>query len=104
MPLLAFLRPVPVKVRLILATIIAVALWYWRATDAADHRGKLETSQQIEKERGMLKSALILSCVALIAAMTAVCAPSIATTDGCTIFRPIYGSRSDTQKTRDQVG
>jgi len=51
----------------------------------------------------MLKSALTLSCVALIAAMMAACAPSIVTTDGCTIFRPIYGSKNDTPKTRDQV-
>lgn len=34
---------------------------------------------------------------------TAACAPSIATTDGCTIFRPIHGSKNDTQKTRNQV-
>jgi len=49
MPLLALLRLVPAKVWLILAAIVAVALWYWRATDAAYDRGKTETIQQIEK-------------------------------------------------------
>jgi len=49
MPILALLRLVPAKVWLILAAIVVVALWYWRATDAAYDRGKTETLQQIEK-------------------------------------------------------
>lgn len=49
MPFLALLRLVPAKVWLILAAVVVVALWYWRATDAAYDRGKTETLQQIEK-------------------------------------------------------
>lgn len=49
MALLALLRLVPAKAWLILAAIIALALWYWRATDAAYERGKTEALQQIEK-------------------------------------------------------
>lgn len=49
MPLLALLRFVPAKVWLILACLVVVAVWYWRATDAAYQRGRSETTQQIEK-------------------------------------------------------
>lgn len=49
MPLLALFRLVPARVWLILAAAVALALWYWRATDAAYDRGKTETMQQIEK-------------------------------------------------------
>lgn len=46
---LALLKLVPLRVWLILAAVIAVAIWYWRATDAAYDRGKAETVQKIEK-------------------------------------------------------
>jgi Flp pilus assembly protein TadB len=49
MPLLTLLKLVPAKVWLIVAAILALALWYWRATDAAYERGKTESLQQIEK-------------------------------------------------------
>ncbi len=49
MPLLALLKLAPAKVWLILAAILVVALWYWRATDAAYDRGKTETVVTIQK-------------------------------------------------------
>lgn len=49
MPLLALLRLVPIKAWPILAAIAALALWYWRATDAAYDRGKTDTVITIQK-------------------------------------------------------
>lgn len=49
---LALLRLVPLRAWLVLGAVIAVALWYWRATDAAYERGKTETVTTIQKEQG----------------------------------------------------
>lgn len=47
--LLAFLRLIPAKAWLTVIAIVALAFWFWRATDAAYERGKSEAVQQIEK-------------------------------------------------------
>lgn len=49
MPFLALLKLVPLRTWLILAAIVAVAVWYWREIDAAYERGKSETIATIEK-------------------------------------------------------
>jgi hypothetical protein len=46
---LALLKLIPLRVWLVLAAVALLALWYWRATDAAYDRGKTETVQKIEK-------------------------------------------------------
>lgn len=49
---LALLRLVPLRAWLVLGALVAVALWYWAATDAAYERGKTETVTTIQKEQG----------------------------------------------------
>ena len=49
MPVLALLKLIPLKAWLILIAAVAVAVWYWRATDAAYERGKTEAITTIEK-------------------------------------------------------
>jgi len=49
MPILALLKLVPLKVWLILIAVVLVALWYWRQTNVAYEKGKIETTVQIQK-------------------------------------------------------
>ncbi|CAN7314573.1 hypothetical protein LJR009_001578 [Bosea sp. LjRoot9] len=49
MPVLALLKLIPLRVWLVLAAIVAVALWYWQQTGAAYERGKSETISTIQK-------------------------------------------------------
>lgn len=51
MTFLAVLRFIPLRVWLVLVALIAVGLWYWRATDSAYQRGKSEVVTSIQKEQ-----------------------------------------------------
>lgn len=53
--IITILKLVPLKVWLILAAIIAVAVWYWRATDAAYDRGKAEAVTEIRQSNEKAK-------------------------------------------------
>lgn len=55
MAALAILRLVPLKAWLILAAVVAVAVWYWRATDAAYERGKTEVTEKIRQSNDKAK-------------------------------------------------
>ena len=45
----------------------------------------------------------MMRCLALIGALAAAGCAQTSVTDQCTIFVPIYGSKNDTQLTRQQV-
>lgn len=51
----ALLKLVPLKVWLILGAVVAVAVWYWRATDAAYDRGKAEAVTEIRQSNEQAK-------------------------------------------------
>lgn len=49
---LALLKLVPLRAWLLIIAVLALAAWYWRATDAAYQRGKSETVTTIQNEQG----------------------------------------------------
>jgi hypothetical protein len=51
----ALLKLIPLKVWLILIAVVAVGIWYWRATDAAYERGKTEVIQEIRQSNDKAK-------------------------------------------------